>query len=87
MTGEAFTEVTFEVNGRVAVLTLNRPDIRNIISHEPMIADIERACARVNADMGISCLIITGAGPAGCAASATAWPPAPGTPPRARRPP
>ena len=64
MTGEAFTEVTFEVNDRVAVLTLNRPDIRNIISHEPMIADIERACARVNADMGISCLIITGAGPA-----------------------
>ncbi len=64
MSADGFTQITFEVADRVAVLTLNRPDIRNPISHEAMIVDIERACARANTDMGISCLVITGAGSA-----------------------
>jgi enoyl-CoA hydratase/carnithine racemase len=37
---EAFREITFEIRDRVAILTLNRPDIRNIISHDSMIAEI-----------------------------------------------
>ncbi len=64
MSGERFTQITFDVADRVAVLTLNRPDIRNPISHEAMVADIERACERVNRDTGISCLVVTGAGSA-----------------------
>jgi enoyl-CoA hydratase/carnithine racemase len=64
MTDAGFREIAFEVVDRVAVLTLNRPDSRNLISHEAMIAEIEAACARVNADTGISCLVITAAGTA-----------------------
>ena len=58
----AFQEITFEVRDRIAVLTLNRPDIRNIISHERMIADIEVACTEANRDAEVSVLVITGAG-------------------------
>jgi enoyl-CoA hydratase/carnithine racemase len=61
---EAFREITLEVEDRVAVLTLDRPEIRNLISHEAMIAEIEQACARVNTDLGISCLVVTDAGSA-----------------------
>jgi enoyl-CoA hydratase/carnithine racemase len=57
-----FQEITFEVRDRIAILTLNRPDIRNIISHERMIADIEVACADTNRDSEVSVLVITGAG-------------------------
>lgn len=64
MTAETYTEITFEVAERVAVLTLNRPDIRSAISHEAMIVEIERACSAVNRDPSVSCLVITGAGSA-----------------------
>jgi enoyl-CoA hydratase/carnithine racemase len=59
-----FKEVTFEVTSRVAVLTLNRPDIRNLISHEAMIPEIEAACEAVNRDPEVACLVLTGAGSA-----------------------
>ena len=59
---EAFREITFEVRDRVAILTLNRPDIRNIISHDSMIAEIERGCAQATRDPDVSVLVITGAG-------------------------
>lgn len=62
MTRGSYKEITFEVKNRVAVLTLNRPEIRNLISHEAMIADIEDACAQVNRDLSISCLVVTAAG-------------------------
>jgi enoyl-CoA hydratase/carnithine racemase len=64
MSGQAYGDITLEVADRVAVLTLNRPEIRNPISHETMVADIERACAHVNQNMSVSCLVITGAGSA-----------------------
>jgi len=44
------------------VLTLNRPDLRNIISHEAIIAEFERACAEVNGNPEVSVLVLTGAG-------------------------
>src|SRR5580765_2885237 len=62
MVDDGYSEATFEVRDRIAVLTLNRPDIRNVISHEAMIGDIERACSHVNQDPGIACLVITAAG-------------------------
>src|SRR5438046_3047798 len=61
MTAE-FREITLEVQDRVAVLTLNRPDLRNIISHEAIIAEFERACAEVNGNPDVSVLLLTGAG-------------------------
>lgn len=59
---EGYREVALEVKDRIAVLTLSRPDVRNVISHEAMVAEIERACAHVNRDRSISCLVITAAG-------------------------
>jgi enoyl-CoA hydratase/carnithine racemase len=60
---DGYREVRLEVADRVAVMTLNRPEVRNVISHETMIAEIERVCTHVNRERGISCLVITGAGP------------------------
>lgn len=53
--------VTFEQDGAVALLTLNEPDTRNAIS--PAIVEaIVSYCDRINRDMSVSCLIVTGAG-------------------------
>lgn len=45
-------------------MTLNRPDIRNAITSSEMITEIEAVCQRVNDDMTIKVLIITGTDPA-----------------------
>lgn len=60
----AFKEIHFEVTDGIAVLTLNRPDTRNAISGPEIIAEIERACERVNGDTRIRVMIVTGADPA-----------------------
>lgn len=53
--------VVYEQSGGVVTLTLNEPDTRNAIS--PAVVDgIVAACARVNADMSVGCMVITGAG-------------------------
>jgi enoyl-CoA hydratase/carnithine racemase len=53
--------VIFERDGAVVTLTLNEPDTRNAIS--PAIVEaIVDACDRVNRDLGVSCVIVTGAG-------------------------
>jgi len=48
-------------DGGVVTLTLNQPETRNAISDE-IIEAIVAECARINADMSIGCVIITGAG-------------------------
>ena len=53
--------VRYEQDGRVVVLTLDEPDTRNAIS-PAIVQGIEDACTRINKDMGVSCLVITGAG-------------------------
>jgi enoyl-CoA hydratase/carnithine racemase len=58
-----YQEILFEKSDGVAVLTLNRPDIRNAITGEPIIAEVEDAAARVNADTTCRVLIITAADP------------------------
>jgi enoyl-CoA hydratase/carnithine racemase len=57
--------VTYEKRGAVAVITLNRPDTRNALS-EDVVQALIAACARVNADMGVACVVLTGAGAAFC---------------------
>jgi len=54
--------VLYQQQGRIAIITLNRPDTRNALSDDlvpALIAQLERA----QADTAISCVILTGAGP------------------------
>jgi enoyl-CoA hydratase/carnithine racemase len=53
--------VLFEREGGVVTLTLNEPETRNAIS-DAIIEALIGHCARINEDMGISCVILTGAG-------------------------
>lgn len=59
-----FKEILFERKGRIAVMTLNRPDIRNAISSIEIIEEIESVCQMINNDMSINVLIITAKDPA-----------------------
>jgi enoyl-CoA hydratase/carnithine racemase len=52
---------TYQQDGGVVTLTLNEPDTRNALS--PAIVDALVAhCSRINQDMSVSCVILTGAG-------------------------
>ncbi|HBD12259.1 MAG TPA: enoyl-CoA hydratase [Porticoccaceae bacterium] len=53
--------VLYEQDGRVVTLTLNRPDTRNALSHD-LVPDLVDKIKRADADSGVSCLVITGAG-------------------------
>ena len=59
-----YREITFEHKGAIAVLTLNRPDIRNTFTHQEMISEIVDACQRVQDTESVSVLVVTGAGSA-----------------------
>lgn len=54
--------VLYEPKGDgIVVVTLNDPKTRNALGDE-IIAGIEDACRRINADTTVSCMILTGAG-------------------------
>jgi enoyl-CoA hydratase/carnithine racemase len=54
--------ITTERRGPVAILTLNRPDKLNALG-EPGDGDqVRAACEAINADQGVRCVILTGAG-------------------------
>jgi 2-(1,2-epoxy-1,2-dihydrophenyl)acetyl-CoA isomerase len=57
---------TYEKSGRVAVVTLNRPESRNAIATPQDCFDIAEALMRANDDPEITALILTGAGKAFC---------------------
>ena len=60
--GEApYTELTYEVDGDVGIVTLNRPEARNALTHTTY-AELEDAVRTTSA----RCLVITGADPAFC---------------------
>ncbi|MCL4500772.1 MAG: crotonase/enoyl-CoA hydratase family protein [Deltaproteobacteria bacterium] len=59
-----YSEITFEQQGTIAILTLNRPDVRNTITEPAMIEEILDATRRVQADESINVMILTGAGSA-----------------------
>jgi enoyl-CoA hydratase/carnithine racemase len=61
------TFATYEKNGRVAVITLNRPESRNAIATPQDCADVVDAIERANADRDVVALILTGAGKSFCA--------------------
>lgn len=53
--------VLYSQEGRVVTLTLNEPETRNALS-DAVIEGLVAACARVNGDTGVSCVILTGQG-------------------------
>jgi enoyl-CoA hydratase/carnithine racemase len=59
-------EVLYEVEGGVAVITLNRPDRMNTISPR-MLAQLTELLLKANADRAVRAVILTGAGRAFCA--------------------
>ncbi len=59
-----FKEIVFQVEENVAILTLNRPDLRNAITSPGMVAEVKAACETVNGDMNIKVMILTGTDPA-----------------------
>jgi len=56
--------VLFEQEGHVVTLTLNRPESRNPVSEPEVIDALVRAVERINADVTVRAVIITGAGSA-----------------------
>src|SRR5207253_5970609 len=56
-----YSEITYEVDGHVGILSLNRPDARNALTYNTY-AELEDAVRTTTA----RCLIITGADPAFC---------------------
>jgi enoyl-CoA hydratase/carnithine racemase len=55
---------TYEKSGRVAVVTMNRPEARNAIGTVEDCHDLAAALMRANEDRDVSALILTGAGKA-----------------------
>lgn len=62
----SYENITLEIEGRIATLTLNQPDSRNALG-PGMIDEIVDACHAVQKNAQLSVLILTGAGKAFCA--------------------
>ncbi len=56
--------VLYEMNDHIVTLTLNRHETRNAISDDEMVNAIVDVCDRINADLEVRVVIITGAGSA-----------------------
>lgn len=54
----------YEQDGGIVTLTLNRPEIRNVLSGSEMIDALVDAMQRINADRSVRAVILTGAGSA-----------------------
>src|SRR5947209_16761817 len=59
------TAVTFEVTGRVARLTLNRPERGNGITRG-LVTELERCVERADLDPAVHVLLLSGAGKGFC---------------------
>lgn len=62
----SFRHLTFETDGRIATITLNRPERLNAIARG-MPQEIREAVEKANDDNDIHCIILTGAGRSFCA--------------------
>ncbi len=60
-----FDTIRYEVDGRIATITLNRPDQLNAINPQ-MTADLRQAYAAAEADDAVWTLVITAMGRAFC---------------------
>ncbi len=62
----SFKHLTYETDGRIATITLNRPDRLNAIVRG-MPQEIREAVEKANDDNEIHCIVLTGAGRSFCA--------------------
>lgn len=53
----------YQKDGPVVTLTMNRPASRNAITDSDAIDEIEAACKRIELDLSVRAVILTGAGP------------------------
>jgi methylglutaconyl-CoA hydratase len=58
--------VTYQVQERIAIITLNRPDKRNALSHE-LVADIKEALIQAEKDDAVKVVVLKANGEAFCA--------------------
>jgi len=58
--------VDYEKDGRIARVTLNRPEVMNAINDE-LPVELATAVARADADPGVHVIVLSGRGPAFCA--------------------
>ncbi|RMG15170.1 MAG: crotonase [Deltaproteobacteria bacterium] len=56
-----FRDITIEVSGRVATVTLNRPKRRNALARQT-VEELREALSRLDHDGGVGCIVLTGAG-------------------------
>ncbi len=66
MTAPRFVDISFEVRGHVALITLDRPEALNAV-RSLTLAELGEAVDMVALDPDVRCLVITGAGRAFCA--------------------
>jgi enoyl-CoA hydratase len=62
----AYRTILYDVDGRIATITLNRPEKLNAI-RPPMPEEIERAVTEANADPEVRVIVLRGAGEGFCA--------------------
>jgi enoyl-CoA hydratase/carnithine racemase len=62
--GMNYQHLLFEKRGKIAILTLNRPDIRNAYTDQPIIEEMLEVIENVQGDPSVSVMILTGAGSA-----------------------
>lgn len=57
----------YQQDGGIVVLTMNRPDERNVLAGPEQFDAFVNACERINADMSVHVVILTGKGSSFCA--------------------
>jgi len=57
----SYTTVIYTKNEHIARVTLNRPEVNNVINHQ-LVQELEDVCCQINQDDDIYLVIITGAG-------------------------
>lgn len=65
MNAPELAHLTYELKGHVAVVTLNRPEVRNALNARAY-ADLEAAFRHVQGDGDVRAVVLTGADPAFC---------------------
>jgi enoyl-CoA hydratase/carnithine racemase len=53
----------YQQDGPVVTLTMNQPEIRNVLTGNTAVSEFVEACARITSDGTVKVVIVTGAGP------------------------
>ena len=69
---DTYDTLEISVAGRVATITLNRPDVRNAFN-ETAIADLTMAFDEVSQDASVRAIVLAANGPAFCAGADLNW--------------